>query len=245
MHRFYADESGIHDGVAQLNAEDTAHALRVLRLHSGDPVELLYNGQRYAAVLEQTGTGLQARISSSLPSTEPGLEITLYQGLPKAEKMEMIVQKATELGAVKVVPVAMNRSIVKLDSKDVQHKTERWQKIIREACKQSGRCRIPEITLPVTVKQLPSLFSCHDTVIVPWEACEGHGPGWFHSTHAGIHSLGILIGPEGGISTEEITFFQENGCIPITLGPRILRTETAGLAAITAMLCLYGEMENT
>ena len=243
MHRFYA-EGSLQDNRALLSPEDTAHALRVLRMHSGDPLELMCDGKRYSAVLDNDQDDrLFAVIREELPSTEPSIAVTLYQGLPKSDKMELIVQKTTEAGISSVVPVLMERCVSRPDAKDSLKKQERWQKIAREAGKQSGRCRIPEVNLPVRLSDLPGLLKAHDAVIVPWEDQDGFGPKAFVSKMPDIHSLGIVIGPEGGIDSKEIAFLTANGCIPVTLGPRIFRTETAGLAALCAVMCLYGEME--
>lgn len=141
MHRFYADGLGEIGSLVTLSEEDARHASRVLRMQPGDAAELFLDGRRFSAVIaEMTAEGVTARLISELPSTEAKLRITLYQGLPKAEKMELIVQKAVELGAARVVPVAMSRCVVQLSAKDGAKKQERWQKIAREACKQSGRC---------------------------------------------------------------------------------------------------------
>ena len=156
--------------------------------------------------------------------------------------MDLIVQKATELGVSRIVPVIMSRCVAKPDRKDISHKLDRWQKIIREAAKQSGRCVIPIISEPVSLRQLgeQQLPEC---CIVPWEEASGFGPRAFSLSHPSIRSLGILIGPEGGIENDEITFLRSLGFIPVTLGKRILRTETAGMAAVSAFMSLYGEMD--
>ncbi len=240
-HRFYAEEAA-SDQSWYLTPEDAHHARRVLRLKAGDSVELFAGGRRYAALLEETGDRLAARIGRELPSTEPALEITLFQGLPKADKMEWIIQKAVELGVRRIVPVRMGRCVVHLEEKDLPRKTERWQRIAREAGKQAGRCVIPQVTLPVDLKDLPREAAGLEACAVPWEECSGRGPRAFAADHPHLRSLGIVIGPEGGIAPEEMALLG-NACEPLTLGKRILRTETAGLAAAAAFLALYGEME--
>ena len=120
---------------------------------------------------------------------------------------------------------------------------ERWRKIVREAGKQSGRCVIPRVSEILTLKEVlndPELPSAN---VVPWESAEGCGPLAFRESHPVLSSIGILIGPEGGIDADEIQQLRSAGFIPVTLGKRILRTETAGLAAVSAIMCLYGEME--
>ncbi len=241
-HRFYAGEA-LSPSSFLLSPEDAHHARRVLRLHSGDRVELFAGGRRYDALLEEgPGDGLSARILSELPSTEPRLGITLFQGLPKADKMEWIIQKAVELGVARIVPVRMSRCVVRLEDRDVPRKLERWQRIAREAGKQAGRCLIPEIDSPVNLGDLPAAVSLLDACTVPWEECTQSGPLAFSQSHPGIRTLGIIIGPEGGIAPEEMDILRP-ACEPLTLGRRILRTETAGLAAAAAFLALYGEME--
>ena len=150
MHRFYADGLGEIGSLVTLSEEDARHASRVLRMQPGDAAELFLDGRRFSAeIAEMTADGVTARLISELPSTEAKLRITLYQGLPKAEKMELIVQKAVELGAARVVPVAMSRCVVQLSAKDGAKKQERWQKIAREACKQSGRCQMMAVDAPI------------------------------------------------------------------------------------------------
>ena len=149
MHRFFADERGVVQGAAYLNAEDAGHALRVLRLESGDEVELVCAPARYRATIDSTEGGeVRLRVIEKLRDTEARTRVTLYQGLPKADKMELIVQKSTELGAAAIAPVAMIRSVVRLEGKDAEKKTERWQKIAREAVKQCARVSAPEVRLP-------------------------------------------------------------------------------------------------
>ena len=157
--------------------------------------------------------------------------------------MELIIQKAVELGASRIVPVLFSRCIVRPDPKDSIKKQERWQKIAREAGKQCGRCIIPEVTLPDSLKHIPDRQDQPQEIVVPWEMCDHYGPRSFVRDHPDIRSLGIIIGPEGGISDEEISFLSGFSVHVITLGRRILRTETAGLAAVSAFSALYGEME--
>ena len=138
-----------------------------------------------------------------------------------------------------------NESSKKTESPNINwdevKKQTRWQRIAREAGKQSGRCILPDVSMPVSLPDLPSLAHSMDAAIVPWEQASSLGPDAWHAAHPDIQSLGILIGPEGGISSEEIAFIRDS-FQPITLGPRILRTETAGLVAAAAMFALFGEM---
>lgn len=244
MHRFYADDRGVTGETAFLCEEDAHHAIRVLRMKPGEGCELFAGGRRFSGEVASIGDGaVQVRITGELPSTEPRLRVTLYQGLPKADKMELIVQKAVELGACAVVPVAMSRCVVQLDAKDGRKKQERWQKIAREACKQSGRCEMMQVTEPISFRQLLARLPEHGAAIVPWEDARGYSLARFHAEHPDITDLAIVIGPEGGMSGEEIDRMKGAKCRAVTLGPRILRTETAGLCAMSALFCLYGDME--
>ena len=243
MHRFYADEQGVNGDVAYLCEEDARHATRVLRMKEGEACELFADGKRFSGEISSIDEEVEVRITGEMPSTEARLRITLYQGLPKADKMELIVQKSVELGACAVVPVAMSRCVVQLDAKDGRKKQERWQKIAREACKQSGRCEMMQVEAPVTFKQLLARLAEHQSAIVPWEDARGYSLAKFHQEHPEITDLAIVIGPEGGMSGDEIARMKDANCRSVTLGPRILRTETAGLCAMSALFCLYGDME--
>ena len=244
MHRFFVDEDGIQGDAAHLAPAEAQHAARVLRLAPGDEVELLDGVCRYAARLTKISKdGASAEILRVLPDAEPNVRITLYQGLPKADKMEFIVQKCTELGVYAVAPVQMERSVVQISGKDSAKKAERWQRIAREAAKQCGRARVPAISLPQPLSNLSrALEEDYDLVLVPWEEARAGGiRAAIRETNA--QRIAIVIGPEGGMTHEEVAWLTERGARAVTLGPRILRTETAGMAALTMALCLSGQME--
>ena len=247
MHRFFADENGIVNGTACLNAGDSQHALRVLRLERGDEIELVCAPGRYLAQITGEADGLvQVKVLEALRRTEARTQVTLYQGLPKADKMEMIAQKTTELGVYAIRPVAMERCVVKLEGKDAGKKTERWQKIAREAVKQCARVTVPDILPPKQLAQLEEELKQLDVLIVPWEDARDGSIRQALAPFEGEEALrvGILIGPEGGISGQEAHWLAENaGAKLVTLGPRILRTETAGLCALTMVMAFRGEME--
>lgn len=237
MHRFYAEK--VLNGQAFLSQEDERHARRVLRLVPGSEAEIIFDGLRYQAMMRNDSV---FELGHVLPSTEASLRITLFQGLPKGDKMDFIVQKAVEIGVDRIVPVLMERCVVRLSASDLEKKQARWTRIAREAGKQSGRCLLPEVTLPCQLRGIPALAEKLDACAVPWEEETAMGPLAFCSAHPKLSSLGILIGPEGGISPEEIMLIRP--CFePLTLGPRILRTETAGLVATSVFLSAFGEME--
>lgn len=247
MHRFFADETGIANGTARLNAEDSRHALRVLRLDVGDEVELVCEPAHYLAGIAAIEDGIvTVAIRGELRPTEARTQVTLYQGLPKADKMELIAQKATELGVYAIRPVAMERCVVKLEGKDAGKKVERWQKIAREAVKQCARTAVPEVLDVKKLAQLKEEFAKLDVLIVPWEEARDGSVRDALAPFEGREalSIGILIGPEGGISQKEAQWLAENADAKlVTLGPRILRTETAGIASLTMVMAYRGEME--
>lgn len=244
VHRFYADPERSTPELAFLTEEDVRHALTVLRLKAGDQVELIMDGSRWNAEIRSVNSSSVSLVRRDLlPSTEPALKVTIFQGIPKSDKMDWIVQKTTELGVVRIVPLVMSRCVVKYSSADAVKRTERWRKIAREAGKQSGRCMIPEIHSPVPLSSLSRHIALPELNVVPWEGASGTGPRALYQSFPSVSSLGILIGPEGGIEAEEIASLKAQDFHPITLGKRILRTETAGLAAVSSFMTLYGEME--
>ena len=238
MHRFFAEKLDEHTAV--LPPEEETHALRVLRMNAGDECQALLEGQVYAAVLRETAPRVTLTLMEALPSPEPCVSVTLYQGIPKGEKMDYIVQKCTEAGVCRIVPVAFSRCIANWNGKDAARKQTRFQRIAAEAAKQSGRAVTPEITLPLSFAAMCQDASRHELIFVPWE--EEHGNG-IRANWQGEKDVAVIIGPEGGISPEEIERLKAADAKPVTLGPRIFRTETAGLAALISLLTLSGDME--
>lgn len=247
MHRFYADEAQLPNGTACLDADDTRHALRVLRLTVGDEIELVTPQGRFLACIEQADAqGVKTRILKELPTTEACTRVTLYQGLPKADKMDFIVQKATELGAFAVRPVAMSRCVVQLEGKDAARRLERWQRIAREAVKQCARLRPAQVLPCARLQELGEELRALDLLLVPWEDARSGSlrEALTFAADKPHARIGVLIGPEGGIDPSEAAWLHKNvNAKLVTLGPRILRTETASLCALSAVMTLRGELE--
>ena len=244
MHRFYVNPENRTEDLFSLEQEDLKHAVSVLRLKPGDPVEIISDGKRFSAVVREVSPGtVSAQMLEELPSTEPRIRLALFQGLPKSDKMELIIQKAVELGVSEIIPVKFARCVVRYSDADAEKKTLRWQKIAREAGKQSGRCVIPAVRQLVSVSAVPGLCRPYDAAVVPWEESTSFGPKGFCESRPVPVSLAVIIGPEGGIEPAEVDLLRSSGIVPLTLGRRILRTETAGIAAVSAFLSLYGEME--
>lgn len=245
MHRFFV-ESAESGSLLTLSPEDARHAVKVLRLREGDRIEAVEAETPWIAeITEINADHVFLRKTEPLPSSEPALRFTLYQGLPKSDKMDWIVQKAVELGVSRVIPVLLTRSVSRPDPKEATRKTARWQKIAGEAGKQSGRCVIPVVEEPLTLPRLLGRMDLPSVNAVPWEEASGFGPLAFRKRFPALTDVGVMIGPEGGITPEEIVMMEEAKFVTLTLGPRILRTETAGLAALASLMSLYGEMEKS
>lgn len=238
MPKFFFNKNDISRGQVQLFGEDEKHIKTVLRAREGEEMTLCDGeGMDYQCRIVSLERGVLLDIlSKEVCETEPKTKITLYQGLPKADKMELIIQKCVELGVDRIVAVGTERAIVKLDKKE-NKKLERWQKIAEAAAKQSGRGKIPEIGQQVLkFKEAVAEAKGLDGAIIPYEKEQETGIRQFVQGFQG-ESIGVFIGPEGGFAEEEIALAQENGITPITLGKRILRTETAGMT--TAAILLY------
>ena len=170
------------------------------------------------------------------------VEVTLFQGYPKSDKMDLIVQKMVELGVCRIVPVFTARTIVKLDAKKAAKKVQRWNEIAKSAAKQSKRGMIPEVKSVMSFKEAVEYGKSMDMLLIPYEDAEGivHSRQVVESVR-GKKSLGIYIGPEGGFPEEEVSLAMEAGAEPITLGHRILRTETAGMALLSVLMFMLEE----
>ncbi len=244
MNSFYIEGSGEAGAVCSLLPEEARHAAQVMRMQRGEEIYAVdAAGRRFLAVMEDVSKqACTAKLMEELPDNEAPVSITVYQGLPKAEKMELVTQKLTELGVSRLAPVKMERCVVKLDEKDGRKRRERLQKIAREAAKQCKRGGCLEVTEPQTWKQLAADMRGHDLLLVPWEDAQGYGMKAAHAEFPDARSIGIVVGPEGGMSEAEVRALEELGARQITLGPRILRTETAAIAAATMAMFLWGDI---
>lgn len=240
MRRFFLPNESPISGPLTLSGDLYRHIVTVLRLHPGDVIELAYpDGSVTSALITETGSGWLIVNPTGAPrTTETLLTIVLYQGMPKGDKLEMIIQKATELGVSRIVPFPSSRSVVKLKREKLDERVSRWTKIGTEAARQS-RAAIPIIAPASSLCE--AIRTCSEELrLLPWEneaatrlsAFAGRTPS----------SVAIMIGPEGGFSGEEADFAREHGFVTINLGPRILRTETAGIACVAMIQQLWGDM---
>jgi len=240
MPKFFVDKQQIGEKQVTLTGEDAKHLATVLRSKEGEEILVCdgcgmdYECQIVSVSPKEVIADILQEISCTV---EPAVKITLYQALPKADKMELIIQKTVELGVDRIVAVATSRCVVKLDKKESK-KIERWQKIAEAAAKQSGRGKIPQIGQKVLsfTEAIAEANTSLDGVMIPYEKEKEGGLRGFVKAFQG-KSIGVFIGPEGGFAEEEIQKAMEAGVIPVSLGKRILRTETAGL--VTVALLLY------
>lgn len=245
MQHFFVPPSQVEENGIYILGSDVNHMKNVLRMKSGETVTVSDgNNFQYRCMVEGYGkkddgqefAELSVLEKNSLNAELPS-KIYLFQGLPKQDKMELIVQKAVELGAYRVIPVSMKRSVVRLDERKAEKKVKRWQEIARSAAKQSGRGILPEVSGVMTWKEALSCAQNLDVVLLPYELAEG-----MKDTKRIIEnifpgqSIGVFIGPEGGFEKSEVDEAVEKGAKIISLGERILRTETAGIATLSVLM---------
>jgi len=246
MPRFFAERENISENTIEITNTDVGHIKKVLRMGIGDELTICDGqGFDYNTKISQIldNSVICDIISKEKSDTEPNIEVTLFQGLPKAAKMDYIIQKTTELGISKVVPCALKRCVTKLDGKKAeQKKQERWQKIAEEAAKQSGRGIVPTVEMPMTLKEVLSHAADYDLFFVPYE-CETENN--IKSVLTSVQNpkkVAFLIGPEGGFDLSEIEEIKNSSIKTITLGKRILRTETAGEAVLSMTMYEIGDI---
>jgi len=240
LQRYFVSPEQMMGNQIRFQGDDLHHIAKVMRSNPGDQV----------IVSDGTGRDFLARLSivskdeviaevidEIRESRELPVHITLAQGLAKGEKMDLIVQKATELGVTEIIPFTSSRTIVKLDDKKEKNRITRWRKIAKEAAEQSHRSRIPKISEVISFKELLQYGTQVDCALIAYEQEQQFNFPQLLSRHANGCNILVTIGPEGGFSEEEIDLAIEYGFSPVSLGKRILRTETAGLVALA--YCIY------
>lgn len=240
MYQFFVEDAQVGESSVTIEGSDVNHIRNVLRMKCGEKVRISTQSGRnfFCEIAEITEAMVCADIlEECAEGTELPNQIYLFQGLPKNDKMELIIQKAVELGAYEIIPVAMKNCVVKLDDKKAASKVARWQEIAKSAAKQSKRSLIPNVQMPMSYKLAMEAAKELDVVLIPYEnergmaatkeAIEAVRPG---------QSVGIFIGPEGGFAEAEIELAREADMQLISLGRRILRTETAGLTTLSILM---------
>ena len=246
MRRFFVEEKDIKEDQVTIKGDEARHIVQVLRLKEKDKIKVFTGkGKEYSIEIKEAGKKevIGKILKESRLNTEPAVEITLIQGIPKSNKMDFIVQKVTELGVKRIIPVITQRTIVKLNEEKARARRNRWQRIALEAAKQSGRAIIPEVDEVTTFVQALNNISEENLNLIPWEEEETTSlkkvlkPITDHRV-----PITVFIGPEGGFTSGEVEAAKKRGALSVSLGPRLLRTETAGLAALVMILYELGDL---
>lgn len=243
MRRFTLQPEQLADGRVTFDAGESRHLTRVLRLRPGDTVIATDGaGRDYTVRIESLGDAAVGTVLAEAAGVAASpLAITLIQGVPKGDKMEAIVRAATELGVARVLPALCERTIVRLETSRWRERARRWQRVAREAAKQSGRAVIPEVDPPRPLSEWLPTEGPADLALCLWEG--GGAPlGGVLTAAAGPRSARVVIGPEGGLARQEVDLARTHGFTVVSLGPRILRAETAGPAIVAILQSRFGDL---
>lgn len=242
MHRFFIPQ--LYTAEMTIKDVDARHISKVLRMQPGDKLQIV-SDDGVTAIAEivslQADSVVVKCLEKLAESHEPSVKITLAQGLAKGEKMDFIIQKAVEMGVSSIVPVAMEHSVVRLEGAKADKKVERWQKIAEAAAKQSKRDIIPQVQPVQTIQQMLANNDLQHKIIA-YECEDRLGLKTALQSCHNLQELLLIIGPEGGISEFELDLARKNGAVPVSLGKRILRAETAGVVALSAILYETGDL---
>ena len=244
MNRFFVDKEQILDDRIKILGNDVKHIKDVLRLGMGDKVEIVCDGKIYTCkILDLKSNMINTIILDNYKGkNEPPIHIALYQSIAKGNKMDFIIQKATEIGVEKIYPVITERTIVKIKNpKKEEGKVERWNSIAEEAAKQSKRDILPVVKNIISFNEMMDILKNETNIIVPYEMEDSYGLKEALN-NVGTGEINIIIGPEGGFEEEEINKLRSIKGQVVTLGPRILRTETAGLVVSSIVLYELGDL---
>ncbi|MCI8829420.1 MAG: 16S rRNA (uracil(1498)-N(3))-methyltransferase [Lachnospiraceae bacterium] len=240
MHHFFVLPQAVEGDKVTITGPDVNHIRNALRMRQGESL-LISDGEGndYHCRISLIESGLvEARVIERRESRELPVRLYLFQGLPKSDKMELIIQKAVELGVYEIIPVITKNAVVKLDAKKERSRLERWQAISESAAKQSGRSKIPKVEKVMLLKEALEMAEGLDRILIPYENQSGIDTmrKALEETGEDTRSIAVFIGPEGGFDESEILLAKEQGAVPVSLGRRILRTETAGLAILSLFM---------
>ncbi len=241
MPRFFVKTEQIKENKIQIIGTDVKHIKNVLRKQIGENVEICNsdNGKAYDCIITDIEEKyIDTEILNELIEEKSNILVDIYQGIPKSDKMELIIQKSVELGVNSIIPVAMKRCVAKIEPKDENKKIDRWQKIAESAAKQSGRTIIPEIRKIATIQDIAKLSNQYDSIIV---AYENEKQNTIKNELLKLKEkepikIAVVIGPEGGLEESDVKLLKESGARIVTLGNRILRTETVALNILSIIM---------
>lgn len=242
LNRIFCEGPLASGAEVRLPSAGAYHVARVLRMRAGAPLSVFDGAGRefQAEIVQIAGDDVMVKLGDQTPSTtESPLRITLIQGVSRSERMDWTLQKATELGVAAIAPVLSARSVVRLDDKQAQKKQAHWRGIVVGACEQCGRARLPAVSAPITLRDYLNTVRKEGLRLVLSPSAPG--------SLAGLTSLPskveLLIGPEGGLDDDELLAAQKAGFMPVRLGPRVLRTETAAVVALSVLQALWGDLQ--
>ena len=245
MHRFFVSKEFIDKDKINISGDDVNHILKVLRLKNGEKIIVCdrVKTEYLCSILSIDKKSIICNIIESKSNiSEPPIIVDLFQGIPKSTKMDLIVQKCTELGINSIIPVDTQRTIIKTGyDKDSSNKLVRYQRIAEEAAKQSSRGHIPDIFEPISFERALKKMVDYDMVVMPYENELHTGLKQTLKGKNNINKIAIIIGPEGGFTEQEVAMARDNGAATVTLGPRILRTETAGFMCLSIIMYELGD----
>lgn len=245
MSKFFVNGENISSDSITITGEDVVHIKKVLRLNSGDNIIVSDGfGTDYHVQIQKIDSHrVDTKIISSCKNiSEPPVNIVLFQGLPKSDKMDYIIQKGVELGVKKIIPVITERTVVKISDNNYKKKHERWNRISMEAAKQCNRGIVPQIGYPILFKEAMEKLPGNCLKILPYEKEKSQGIKGILKEKSNNKDVFIFIGPEGGFCDREIELALKNGFDIISLGPRILRTETAGIVVLSILMYELGDV---
>jgi len=237
MHRFYLPPTDWNAPSPALSADESHHALDVLRLGAGDRVTVFdgEGSEATAQIAAVEGKSLHLKLLQKTKTQPLPCALTLVQAVPKGKNMDFIIQKAVELGAARIVPLFSDRTVVHLDSAEAEKKLAKWREIAIEACKQCGQNRIPEITLPRSPKNFFESGERFDLMLIASLQPDAKRIKQVLTEHPAPKTACVMVGPEGDFTPAEVALAKSHGCQPVTLGPIILRTETAALYCLSVL----------
>jgi len=243
--RFFILPDQIRNGLVTLMGGDVRHLNRVLRYKVGDAIECIDGkGFLHRVVLSHVeGEHVIGEIVASYKAdSEPVLQVTIAQGIPKGERWDFVLQKCSELGATVFQPLYTERTIVRVSEDQLPRKLERWSKIAQEAAEQSQRTVAPRVLAPITLEEWLSDLTGFDLVVLAWENEDQRSLKELYHANPDIKRIALLIGPEGGFSLGEVGLVRRTGGEPVSIGARILRSETAAVALLALTLYHYGDI---
>ncbi len=246
MHQFKVRAEDIKKDYLEIIGDEAHHLLSVLRLNQGDTISV-FDGQgskAYGIIHSFDKNAVKVRLlKQEVSNAEPPIRVTLYQGMPKKDKFDLIIQKATELGVYTIIPLVSKRTVVNIKQDKLKQRMQRWNKIAAEACKQCGRAYIPAVQEPTGFANVLDEIQ-KKTSFIFWEGEQDAKLKGLLNEYKGQSPLdiGILVGPEGGWDDDEVNRAKAAGAKPVSLGSRILRTETAGLVALTMLMYELGDL---